>query len=540
MVIKNIHEKLLNGIQQMLIDTKINLPYYGEFNLHVSFHEQDSIGTCAVNMTAKGMNFYYSPKFLADMSQKEVNFITLHEDFHLLFNHPKRTVSGQYDHKMSNIAQDMIINHIIWEDIPRAFVEIPKSPDGKNMALFVPKEYKGKLIFEELYEWLKDEKEKWEKQKKQNCSCKSCNGTGKKQDQNQQGQQQQKGQGQQPGDGQEQGDEQGGQGQQPGEGQGQEQGDGQGGQGQQPGEGQGQEQGDGQGGQGQQPGQGQGGGQGQPGQEPCPDCGGSGSEGGKDSTGKPSYGPYGKNPGKDGDSIDTWSKEQIFENMENNNGEYLDKHIGDEVPEEMRDAMVKDVMERLAARGLASGNLETTLNKLRKKRKDYLKEIKRAVSNMIFGTVKQKTIVKPNRRQIAGLKGVRKVKTAINVILDTSGSMGNTFEKVLSYIYRNDIEVNMIQGDTDVKWVDKFMDKKKIERMVIAGHGGTVLQPSVNYVVEHFNKYNTCILTDGYCDTLDLSKLKGKVLIISIGVKVPLGRTNGRVKQICVDIDSDR
>jgi predicted metal-dependent peptidase len=156
---------------------------------------------------------------------------------------------------------------------------------------------------------------------------------------------------------------------------------------------------------------------------------------------------------------------------------------------------------------------------------------------MIFGTVKQKTIVKPNRRQISGLKGTRKVKTAINVILDTSGSMGNTFEKVLSYIYRNDIEVNMIQGDTEVKWVDKFMDKKKIERMIISGHGGTVLTPSVNYVVEHFNKYNTCILTDGYCDNLDLSKLKGKVLIISIGVKVPISRSNGKVKQICVDIN---
>jgi predicted metal-dependent peptidase len=517
MVIKNIHEKLLNGIQQMLIDTKINLPYYGEFNLHVSFHEQDSIGTCAVNMTPKGMNFYYSPKFLADMSQKEVNFITLHEDFHLLFNHPKRTVSGQYDHKMSNIAQDMIINHIIWEDIPRAFVEIPKSPDGKNMALFVPKEYKGKLIFEELYEWLKDEKEKWEKEKKENCSCKSCDGTGKKQENKEQGQSQ-KGEGQEPGDGEGQEQDGQGEGQQPGEGKG----DGEG----QPGEGKGQGSGQGKGG--------------DQSQESCPDCGGSGSEGGKDSTGKPSYGPYGKNPGKDGDAIDTWSKEQIFENMENNNGEYLDKHIGDEVPEEMRDAMVKDVMDRLAARGLASGNLETTLNKLRKKRKDYLKEIKRAVSNMIFGTVKQKTIVKPNRRQISGLKGARKVKTAINVILDTSGSMGNTFEKVLSYIYRNDIEVNMIQGDTDVKWVDKFMDKKKIERMVIAGHGGTVLQPSVNYVVEHFNKYNTVILSDGYCDTLDLSKLKGKVLVISIGVKIPIGRSNGRVKQICVDIDSDR
>ena len=44
MVIKNIHEKLLAGIQAMLIDTKINLPYYGEFNLHVNFHENAARG----------------------------------------------------------------------------------------------------------------------------------------------------------------------------------------------------------------------------------------------------------------------------------------------------------------------------------------------------------------------------------------------------------------------------------------------------------------------------------------------------------------
>ena len=151
MIIKNIHEKLMSTVQTMLIDTKINLPFYGEFNLHISFHEQDSIGTCAVNVTSKGMNFYYSPKFLENMSQKEVNFIDIHEIFHLLFDHPRRTITGQYDHKLSNIAQDMIINHIIWEDISHSFVEIPKSEDGKNMALFVPKEYTGKLIFEELY-----------------------------------------------------------------------------------------------------------------------------------------------------------------------------------------------------------------------------------------------------------------------------------------------------------------------------------------------------------------------------------------------------
>ena len=482
MIIKNIHEKLLNGIQTMLIDTKINLPYYGEFNLHVSFHEQDSIGTCAVNVTSKGMNFYYSPKFLENMSQKEVNFITLHEDFHLLFNHPRRTITGQYDHKLSNIAQDMIINHVIWEDIPHAFVEIPKSPDGKNMALFVPKEYTGKLIFEELYEWLKDEKEKWQKEQKQNSECQSCKGSGKK-DQSQKG-------------------EQPGEGQQPGEGKGEKK-DGEG-------EGQG---------------------------ESCPDCQGTGNEGGKDSSGKPSYGPYGKNPSKDGDSLDTWSKEQIFQDMENGNGEYLDKHIGDDVPEELRDAMVKDVMERLAARGLSAGNVEQTLNKLRKKRKDYLREIKRAVSNMIFGTVKERTIVKPNRKGISGLKGARKVKTKINVGLDTSGSMGGqgTFERVLSYVYRNDIEINFMESDTQVNWVENIKSKRQLESIPIKGLGGTCLQPMIDYIVEHHNDCNSVLLTDGYTDTLDFSKVRGRVLIISVGVKCPISRTNGKVKQITIE-----
>ena len=481
MIIKNIHEKLLNGIQTMLIDTKINLPYYGEFNLHVSFHEQDSIGTCAVNVTSKGMNFYYSPKFLENMSQKEVNFITLHEDFHLLFNHPRRTITGQYDHKLSNIAQDMIINHVIWEDIPHAFVEIPKSPDGKNMALFVPKEYTGKLIFEELYEWLKDEKEKWQKEQKQNSECQSCKGSGKKDPQK----------GDQPGEGQ-----------QPGEGKGEKK-DGEG-------EGQG---------------------------ESCPDCQGTGNEGGKDSSGKPSYGPYGKNPSKDGDSLDTWSKEQIFQDMENGNGEYLDKHIGDDVPEELRDAMVKDVMERLAARGLSAGNVEQTLNKLRKKRKDYLREIKRAVSNMIFGTVKERTIVKPNRKGISGLKGARKVKTKINVGLDTSGSMGGqgTFERVLSYVYRNDIEINFMESDTQVNWVENIKSKRQLESIPIKGLGGTCLQPMIDYIVEHHNDCNSVLLTDGYTDTLDFSKVRGRVLIISVGVKCPISRTNGKVKQITIE-----
>jgi predicted metal-dependent peptidase len=459
MQIKNIHEKLMESIQQMLIDTKVNLPYYGNFNLFVSFHDKKEIDTCAVNMTPKGMNFYYNSEFLNRLTQKEVNFITLHEDFHLLWNHPKRTITGQYDHKLSNIAQDMIINHIIWEDIPHRYVEIPKDAEGKNMALFIPKEYTGKLIFEELYEWLRDEKEKRDKEKTK--PCQSCQGNGKDQSKNQSGQDQDK-------------------------------------------------------------------------EESCQDCDGTGKEK-SESQSDGQYGPFGKNPRNGNETIDTWSLDQILDNLDNNQGQYLDQHLGDEIPEEMRESVIKDAMERLQARGLQGGNIETTLEKLRKRRKDYLQYVKRSVSNLIFGTKKTKTISKPNRRGISGVKGNKKIKNKINCILDTSGSMGGTFERVLSYIYRNDIEVNLIEADTEVKWVENIKSKKKLESIRIKGLGGTCLQPAINYVSDNFNQYNTLVITDGYCDSLDISKLSGNVLMISIGVDVPISKSNGKLKQIKVD-----
>ena len=495
---ENMHEKIMDACQEMLIDLTVNLPYYGNFLLFMNFIERKDMPTCAVNITSKGMNFFYNSKFLDGKTQKEVNFIVIHEIFHLLWSHPKRTISGQYEHKLANIAQDMIINHIIWEDIAHSFVELPKDAKGRNMTLFIPKEYKGSLIFEELYEWLRDERDKRKKNKCQGSTCKTCNGSGQVPKQ-----QQQQGQGQ--GQGQQQ--------QQQGQDQGQ------------------QQQQQGQGGQGSQGGPGSGR------QDACPDCNGSGA-GDTDSAGNPSYGPYGKMPSKrekdQNGTIDTYSLDHIFDTMNETNGEYLDHHMNDEVPEEMREAVVKDVMDRLRSRGFEENNVTESLNKLRKKRKDYLTHIKRSLSAQIFGSKKQKTITKPNRRGIVGLKGNRKVKTKITVVLDTSGSMGGTFERVLSYIYRNDIEMNLIEADTNVKWIQNIKNKKQLESMPIKGLGGTILQPAINVVAEKFNDTNLLVLTDGYCDNLDISAIKGNVLMISIGTKVPIAASNGRLKQIVV------
>lgn len=513
MKIKNIHEKLSNCVQNLLIDYELDSAYYGEFNVNINFHEDNKVGTCGVNVTHKGMNFYYSPKFLDKLTQKEVNFIVLHEDFHLLFDHPARTALGQYDHKLSNIVQDMIINHLIWKDIPDFFVEIPKDKDGKNMALFVPKDYDGELYFESLYEWMLNKKE--EREQKSN-KCSSCQGTGKKS--KSQEESEEKGE-------QDKGGSKGNQGNEnPSNSE-----DNNGGQGgesssnsedNQNGEGNDNSNAD------------------NTDTEECDNCESCNGSGKEQLSEEESYGNYGKDARDQDGSIDTWSVDRILQDLENDKGgEYLDKHIDDEVSPQERKGMVSEVMDGLQARGLLTNNIEATLGELRKKRKDYLKSIKRAASSFLFGSNKIKTITRPNRKGISGFKGHKKVKVKLNCILDTSGSMGNTFERVLGYIYQNDIEVNLIEADTEVKWVEKIKNKRQLETIKIKGLGGTMLQPGVDFVSENFNKYNTLIITDGYCDSLDLSKLRGRVLILTIGQEVPITASSSKLKQIVLTED---
>lgn len=575
------HQKLTDAVVQFM-STGV-LPYYGEFALFINFYEtkkNPQITTAGVNVSSLGMNFYWDREFMDSLKQTQANFLLIHEEMHLMFDHVKRSVG--YDQRMANIAQDMIINQIIYDEIMKAqglgnghkpMIEIPKDHYDKNSALFIPKEYKGEPIFEELYEWLMAEQKKWREKNKDKLKemrnksnkCPNCGGNmdeqpnqngqkqdpkgkGKGKDKNQDGkddnqdgqggngkqdQKDQNGKGNGEGEGEGEGNEnqkqQGkgkGKGQQPG---------GQGGDGESESESDGNEQGN------QQGGSGSGnGGQQQHDPNTCPHCGHKKSakeqqqsrEGENDSDGKPRYGKYGKN------DVECYSKETIFEGEERNEQNTLDSHLIDEVPPEMKREIVEGAMQTLKNRGLQSGEVEAVLNKLRKSHKDYLKEIKRTMSNHVFGTKKQKTIVRPNRRGILGLKGHKKYRTEINCILDTSGSMGGEFEKVLSYIFQNDIEINLIQIDAAIQDVKKIKNKKELERMRIKGLGGTVLQPAIDFMTEPKNKIhmnNTVILTDGWTDSLNFKNVKTQTLILSTTQKCPISHDNGKVKQI-VDI----
>jgi predicted metal-dependent peptidase len=120
------------------------------------------------------MNFYWDEDFVNSLTLPEGNFLLIHEDCHLLFDHMKRSVG--YDRSLANVVQDMIINQIIHDEILcnnelRKIVQIPKDHNEylldkdknpildkngnkiknpafeQNMGLFIPKEYKGKEAF---------------------------------------------------------------------------------------------------------------------------------------------------------------------------------------------------------------------------------------------------------------------------------------------------------------------------------------------------------------------------------------------------------
>lgn len=414
---KDIDDKIIKSIDIMISDAMLKLQFYGEFCLFINFKKSD-ISTCGVNVDVNGMNFYYNENFVNDLSQEEMNFIMLHEIFHLLWDHKSRIRKCGYDHELSNIVLDMIINDVIKTDIVDKmsyynkikekklnFADIPKDRiTNKSWILHKPKEYVGPLYFEEMYEWLIIEKNKFDNWKK-GCKCKeSCN---------------------------------------------------------------------------------------------CQNC-----------------------------PVSEYLR-KIFEQLENKELYFLDVHIPDEVPQEYRKDIIDNIKNSLSK--FLTRDIQATLEKISKSKKDYIKDIKMGI-NELFNDYKQKSITKRNRRSIPGIKGKRKESYSLNVLLDVSASMHGYWEKSLSYIFQNDIKINLILCDTEIKDFITIKNKRDFRNLKIKGMGGTDLNPGIDFILKNrkIRDLNTLILTDGFCSRINVEKLK-KCMIISNNKKIDI---IGKAKQI--------
>ncbi len=223
--------------------------------------------------------------------------------------------------------------------------------------------------------------------------------------------------------------------------------------------------------------------------------------------------------------------DQTMEDSEGNytfrNGGNFDEHFDDEVSPDMRNEMVKEIIDTIRRRGLGTADFEQQLLELRRSSTNYLNKIKAAIAQAL-GHSKVSTWFKPSRRNEFS-KGVKKSKDMINVILDTSGSMGGTFEHVLSYIFHNGIEINLIQCDTEIKSVDRVKSKNQLRQMKIKGLGGTEMSKAVEYIIKNCNRYPTIFLTDGIVGSMNLTGIQKDFMILYTDDKVHL--TGGKAKQ---------
>lgn len=209
-------------------------------------------------------------------------------------------------------------------------------------------------------------------------------------------------------------------------------------------------------------------------------------------------------------------------------------------PEEMN-SVINKLNHECHVRGLQNGMLDELLKRITPQKENFLKNIFVNVNKLKGSATLLKTYRKLNKKHDGDefIKKGRYYDTkSLNILCDYSGSMHGMVEPILGYCLKDNYIGNLVFCDTvvtkeNIVKLKKPSDIQRIKGFVDA-YGGTELMPGVNYIKSEYGTDNILILTDGYCDEIDLSGYK-KALIISCGIPVKVTRESRYFKQIVVD-----
>lgn len=221
----------------------------------------------------------------------------------------------------------------------------------------------------------------------------------------------------------------------------------------------------------------------------------------------------------------------------NGTGETFDIHPDElsEADAEVLQNMVEETIHKMKNRGEISGHMEEVLGKLNKKKNTYLKYLRQQIAEIKGSFHKDATWRRPNRYGLTGKKGKIKRGMAITVILDTSGSMHNEINKVLSTVLESGLDIQLVQVDTKVQAVQNITNPSDLRKVELKGFGGTILQPAIDYVVDKYNDgKGLVVMTDGYTDCLDLTSYTGRVVLLTTD-KEPPHKSNGKTQTVLID-----
>lgn len=100
-------------IRQNVLQFKMQLlrfmPFYGDILMRLPIQESKSIDTAATD----GRLIVYNPDFFATLNEGQQNFVLMHELFHVLLQHARRSVGKKRNRVLWNTACDLVINSML-------------------------------------------------------------------------------------------------------------------------------------------------------------------------------------------------------------------------------------------------------------------------------------------------------------------------------------------------------------------------------------------------------------------------------------------
>lgn len=145
------NEKLREFMKRLLIARMRILCEHGFFGL-LLMHMTYSIDDSAETAYTDGERIAFSPKFLEELSDSELDFVLMHEILHVVLRHCLR--GSDDDPERFNIAADIVVNSIIMDENGGSTQSITLSKYGEAMHK-APNGKEGKLYTaEEVFEML--------------------------------------------------------------------------------------------------------------------------------------------------------------------------------------------------------------------------------------------------------------------------------------------------------------------------------------------------------------------------------------------------
>jgi predicted metal-dependent peptidase len=124
-----------------------------------------------------------------------------------------------------------------------------------------------------------------------------------------------------------------------------------------------------------------------------------------------------------------------------------------------------------------------------------------------------KKIRRKENRRFSDNPGLKiKMRQHMLLAIDTSGSVSNDelmeFMSEIHHIYKNGVDITIIQCDTTIRSVEPYKGKNELK---VHGRGGTEFDPVLDYYNANSKKYTSLVyFTDGECDAT--VKPKGNIL----------------------------